>query len=215
MKTLKITALILICLMATISFAQNNSLPQLCKRQENNNILSSWKKGGNTNYGILHTGILCPTRVGIGTGSPLANLDVRGKGLFRSLEITQGHPVGVKVVVPDISFLQAYSVVNSVTNQDMFKVMSNGHVFAQDMTIQLAPFPDYVFAKEYELMSIKQLGDYISKNKHLPNMPTAKKVEKEGVSVGELQLKLVEKVEELTLYIIDLQKQINLLKANK
>ena len=60
---------------------------------------------------------------------------------------------------------------------DVFVVKNNGHVFAQDMTIMMAPFPDYVFAKEYELMSIEQLGAYINKNKHLPNMPTAKAVD--------------------------------------
>ncbi|PKP50895.1 MAG: hypothetical protein CVT95_02145 [Bacteroidetes bacterium HGW-Bacteroidetes-12] len=64
-------------------------------------------------------------------------------------------------------------------------------------------------------MSIGQLENYVTANKHLPNMPTAEQVEKEGADLGEINRVLVEKVEELTLYIIELNKRMELLEAKK
>lgn len=86
--------------------------------------------------------------------------------------------------------------------------MSTGHVFATEVSVKLAPFPDYVFANDYKLMPISELGNYVNKNKYLPNLPTASEVEKNGIGIGELQTKLVEKIEELTLYIIDLENRL-------
>ena len=63
-------------------------------------------------------------------------------------------------------------------------------------------FPDYVFKKDYNLMSLDQLSAYINQNGHLPNIPTAKEVEATGQDLGLIQQKLLEKIEELTLYTI-------------
>ena len=186
MKNLKLTLIVIANLIAVTSFAQYQDFPgATCSG------MPAWEYAveqiPNHPYKSICTNLNgrdCNIRVGIGVDNPREALEVNGKGFF-----SQGLNVA-----------------------DVFVVKNNGHVFAQDMTIMMAPFPDYVFAKEYELMSIEQLGAYINKNKHLPNMPTAKAVEKDGVSVGDLQLKLVEKVEELTLYIINLQQQINELK---
>ncbi len=71
---------------------------------------------------------------------------------------------------------------------------------------------DYVFNKNYTLLSIYQLQDYISQNKHLPNIPSAQKMQENGNDLGKTDVLLLEKIEELTLYIIDLQKQIDALK---
>lgn len=68
--------------------------------------------------------------------------------------------------------------------------------------------PDYVFAKDYKLRSLQELEAFVNTNKHLPNIPSAKAVEKNGQDVGDMQLKLLEKVEELVLYTIDQQKTI-------
>lgn len=72
-------------------------------------------------------------------------------------------------------------------------------------------FPDYVFEDSYDLLSIDELDSYIQENKHLPNIPSAKEVEETGLKLGEMNIKLVEKIEELTLYIIELKKQNDLL----
>ena len=61
-------------------------------------------------------------------------------------------------------------------------------------------------------MPLKQLEEYIAENKHLPNIPAAATIEKEGIDTAEMFTKTMEKVEELTLYMIDLQKQVDELK---
>lgn len=71
---------------------------------------------------------------------------------------------------------------------------------------------DYVFNSDYKLRSITDLENYIVKNKHLPNIPSAEDVVKDGIDIAQMDAKLLEKIEELTLYIVDLQKQINALK---
>ncbi|MEY5048916.1 MAG: hypothetical protein RLZZ175_2275 [Bacteroidota bacterium] len=71
---------------------------------------------------------------------------------------------------------------------------------------------DYVFEKDYKLMPLKELGAYVSKNKHLPEVPTTAEVEQSGVNLGEINVIYLKKIEELTLYMLELQKQIDELK---
>jgi hypothetical protein len=73
-----------------------------------------------------------------------------------------------------------------------------------------------VFEKEYDLMSIYELEKFINSNKHLPDIPSKNEVEQaKGFEIGEMQVNLLKKVEELTLYIISLQKQVDELKGTK
>jgi hypothetical protein len=72
---------------------------------------------------------------------------------------------------------------------------------------------DYVFKKDYKLKTIEEVEKHISENGHLPNIPSAKEVSKEGINLGEMDSKLLEKVEELTLYIIQLNKQVKQLEG--
>lgn len=73
-------------------------------------------------------------------------------------------------------------------------------------------WPDYVFAPSYQLMSLNDLEKSINEQKHLPGIPSAKEVEQQGVQLGEMQRKMMEKIEELTLYIIDLNHTMEELK---
>jgi hypothetical protein len=77
------------------------------------------------------------------------------------------------------------------------------------------PWADYVFDKDYQLPSLDSLADYIKSNKHLPGIPTTEEVKKDGIDVAATEAKLLEKIEQLTLYTIELQKQIDALKAEK
>ncbi|MBW6483930.1 MAG: hypothetical protein K0B10_12840 [Vicingaceae bacterium] len=109
--------------------------------------------------------------------------------------------------------IKSIAVTNPNSNQDVFRVMSDGHIWATELDIKLKTnFPDYVFKANYNLMSIEELEKYIKKHNHLPNIPSAKEIEKNGLSVGEMQVKQMEKIEELTLYIIELKKEIEALK---
>lgn len=94
-------------------------------------------------------------------------------------------------------------------------LLVNGSGIMTELKIRLIEnWPDYVFSSDYQIMSIRQLADFIDKNKHLPGIPSAQEVKQaEGVNVGDLQKKMLEKIEELTLYIIDLKEENESLKA--
>ncbi len=73
-------------------------------------------------------------------------------------------------------------------------------------------WPDYVFAADYKLISLKELDTFIQDNGHLPNIPNAETIQESGLDVGEMQRLIIEKIEELSLYIIQQQKEIEKLK---
>ncbi|HEY0055202.1 MAG TPA: hypothetical protein VGB63_07595 [Pedobacter sp.] len=75
--------------------------------------------------------------------------------------------------------------------------------------------PDYVFEKSYDLKSLKDVEQYITQNKHLPEIPSAKEIGKDGINVGDMQMKLLQKIEELTLYLIEQNKRIQELEKQK
>ena len=79
-----------------------------------------------------------------------------------------------------------------------------GNIHTQEVKVDLngAVAPDYVFHKNYSLKTLEQVQDYINKNGHLPNIPSAKEMEQNGLKIKEMNLKLLEKIEELTLYTL-------------
>jgi len=89
----------------------------------------------------------------------------------------------------------------------------DGKIMCEELKVQMSEsWPDYVFADDYKLPSLYELEASIKLNKHLPGIPSAKEVEANGFEVGAMQANMMEKIEELTLYIIELQKQIDQLK---
>ena len=87
-----------------------------------------------------------------------------------------------------------------------------GRIAAEEVKVVLresdGTWPDYVFTKTYNLPTLKELEAHITEKGHLPNIPSAKEVEANGIQLGEMNAKLLEKIEELTLYIIQQQKLI-------
>lgn len=73
---------------------------------------------------------------------------------------------------------------------------------------EIEEWPDYVFSEEHELMSLDELEQYIENNSHLPSVPSKAEVLENGIDVAEMNAVLLEKIEELTLYVIELKKQI-------
>ncbi len=97
-----------------------------------------------------------------------------------------------------------------------FKLRVGGKIFSEEVRVQLqSAWPDYVFEKDYKRLSLVELEKFVTDNKHLPNIPSAKEVESEGQHLGEMQRKMLEKIEELSLYVIELKKEIDLLKKEK
>jgi hypothetical protein len=66
--------------------------------------------------------------------------------------------------------------------------------------------PDYVFEPDYQLRPLTELGAYVAQEKHLPDIPSAQEIKKQGVNVSELQMQLLKKIEELTLYAVAQEK---------
>lgn len=88
----------------------------------------------------------------------------------------------------------------------------NGKIRAKEIKVETANWPDYVFEESYQLPDLKETEHFIKTNKHLPGIPSAKEIEECGVSLGEMNAKLLKKVEELTLYLIDLKEENDNLK---
>jgi hypothetical protein len=72
---------------------------------------------------------------------------------------------------------------------------------------------DYVFASDYKLRPIQEVADFIKSNQHLPNIPPAIEVETDGLALGDMSRRMMEKIEELTLYLIQQDEQIQMLRA--
>ncbi|OJJ19522.1 hypothetical protein BKI52_22205 [marine bacterium AO1-C] len=91
-----------------------------------------------------------------------------------------------------------------------YKLSVNGNVRAKDIRVYTS-WADFVFANDYQLRPLNEVEKFIEKNGHLPEIPSAKEVAKNGVQLGEMNVKLLQKVEELTLYIIQQNKKIEAL----
>ncbi|SEL98385.1 hypothetical protein SAMN05421740_11911, partial [Parapedobacter koreensis] len=85
----------------------------------------------------------------------------------------------------------------------------NGNVRAKEVKVEMANWPDYVFGAGYDLMTLPALESHIKTHGHLPGIPKAREVEAEGIGLAEMNRKLLEKVEELTLHLIQQQKNID------
>lgn len=84
-----------------------------------------------------------------------------------------------------------------------------GGIHAKSVLIDLnGPLADYVFNENYNLMPLHKVEAFVKTNKHLPEIPSAAEITKNGLNMGEMQNKLLQKVEELTLYVIQQQKRI-------
>lgn len=102
------------------------------------------------------------------------------------------------------------------------KLSVNGNISAAEINVEVRNWPDYVFSKKYELPGLPEIEGYIARNGHLPGMPSATEAEANGISLGDMNAKLLRKIEELTLHLIILEKsnkkqqlQIDALKLKK
>ncbi len=106
-------------------------------------------------------------------------------------------------------------IVNSIghvgigTTSPIYKLSVNGTIGAKEVIVTNDGWADFVFEDDYNLMPLQELDSYIKENKHLPEIPTTEEVEENGISVGEMNAKLLQKIEELTLHTIEQQKEID------
>lgn len=88
------------------------------------------------------------------------------------------------------------------------KLQVNGLIKAKSVKVEIVNWPDYVFENNYKLNSLSALENFIKENKHLPEMPTANDVATNGIDLGEINKLLLKKIEELTLHLIDKDKEL-------
>ncbi len=222
---------------ATNVIFDNNEI--LARNGANSATLTMQHDGGALKVGSTHKLYVGDNgNVGINTGNPLAKLDVIGRIRVdkddEAIGITGLNPyIGLWYNDNYRSRIQQLSdqlyihstdkvhldgdqvaIGNMLTTADEYKLTVTGKIICEELKVELAGnWPDYVFADEYELTPLHELKSFIDTHNHLPNIPNATNVEKDGFEVGEMNRKLLEKVEELTLYVIQLQEQIDALKA--
>lgn len=92
----------------------------------------------------------------------------------------------------------------------LYKLNVNGTIRAKEVRVETG-WADYVFDKNYHLLPLSEVEKFIKANKHLPDIPSAKEIEQNGLALGEMQTKMMQKIEELMLYVIEANKQIQLL----
>jgi hypothetical protein len=177
-------------------------------------------------------------KVGIGTNAPVGKLHVSGSGeLFRTgntttaIQMTSDYIQFVNsgagkffmqlsgndfTISPSSGNSTGLLVLNGnqvtigqITPANGYKLSVGGKAICEELKVQLqGNWPDYVFNQNYKLRSIEELRAFIAQNKHLPNIPAAAELEKNGMEVGEMQRKMMEKIEELTLYILQLEEKL-------
>lgn len=165
--------------------------------------------------------------VGIGTNDPTAKLNVVGdiripydNRIYFGGPWIQGYQVGGGY--GGLKFygngggedhlgiaVDASGRVGIATDNPQSELAVNGTITAKEIIVTLDGWSDFVFANNYRPMPLNRLEKYIKRNKSLPGIPKEKEVLKGGVNLGDMQAKLLAKVEELTLYVINQNKEIS------
>lgn len=113
------------------------------------------------------------------------------------------------------TFDQKVGIGTINTNDAGFKLFVETGIRTRKIKVDQSNWPDYVFHATYRLRSLNELEQYIKQYHHLPELPSAADVEKDGLNLGDNQAALLKKIEELTLYVIELNKRIQELEAKK
>ncbi len=169
-------------------------------------------------------------KVGIRTNNPTATLDILGYNgtandrNFRVKFFLNSDPyVGEAelsgiVHVPSLAggngWTALYAKQGNASKAGVFEgdVLIYGSLKSKEVKVTLNEFPDFVFKENYQLRSIAELERYIIENSHLPDIPSENEVKEKGIDLGEFNAKLLQKIEELTLYVIEQGKQNEALK---
>jgi len=150
-----------------------------------------------------------------------ANLTMEGIGNAQIFWLTAGNNVfkigGVGGTEPAMGVInidyQGNVGVNTLNTAGYKFAVAGSAIFTQAVVKLQANWPDYVFNPNDRLPSLNSVADYIRTNNHLPGLPSSAEVAEKGIDLGATQAKLLEKIEQLTLYVIDLKKENEEIKA--
>lgn len=204
---------------------QYNRLSLALKSENNSFRIEDWRLGSSNIKNRFSVDI--NGNVGIGTPSPLNKLSIFGdigsysndhEYILRSYNMSAaGRPnqfnvlhnlgdVEIRNERGNISFI-GNNVGIGTTNPDA-KLSVNGKIHAKEVKVDLTGWPDYVFSNTYKLPTLANVEKHIAEKGHLENIPSAKEVAKNGIELGKMNKRLLQKIEELTLYTIQQQKAI-------
>nr|WP_162989047.1 hypothetical protein [Pedobacter schmidteae] len=94
------------------------------------------------------------------------------------------------------------------TDPKGYRLAVNGKIRAQEIKVETSNWPDYVFAKNYQLSTLQETEKHIKEKGHLPGIPSAEDVKTNGIDLGEMNAKLLQKIEELTLHLIEMNSRL-------
>lgn len=120
---------------------------------------------------------------------------------WRSWFVASNQGIGIGTTTPRAKL----DVVGAIKGD---KLDIKGPIRSEEVIIEATEWSDFVFDENYRLPSLSEVESHIKENKHLPDIPSEKEVLKDGVNVVEMQAKLLQKIEELTLYVIEQDKKI-------
>jgi hypothetical protein len=163
-------------------------------------------------------------QVGVGNSSPMARLMVTGDGVDPALRVQNGGSTRFSVNANGGATIGTFDLTGSPANglfvsggvrvgaPDLpagYKMSVDGKIICEEVLVQdSGSWPDYVFADDYNLRPLSEVEAHIRSDRRLPGIPDAGTVAVEGISVGQMQKQMMEKIEELTLYIIEQDKRI-------
>lgn len=106
-------------------------------------------------------------------------------------------------------FIGINTATNPAPTDSTLKMAINGTVYAKKVKVVATGWADYVFDSAYSPISLSELKKYLEIHKHLPEVPSTHQVEQSGVDLGDMQVILLKKIEELTLYILEQEKRLS------
>lgn len=135
----------------------------------------------------------------------------------RNVDIKKYDPTGKKVANSDFTQIiltatDLYGNLGIGTLSPKSKLDVRGKIIADEVEIKVNKSADFVFSSNYNLKSLLEVENFIKENKHLPEIPSEKQMQENGLNINEMQIKLLQKIEELTLYVIEQDKAIKSLK---
>ncbi|MCZ8215997.1 MAG: hypothetical protein O9262_07140, partial [Cyclobacteriaceae bacterium] len=169
----------------------------------------------NANYGDLFS-MTNDGKLGVNTSQPLSKFHIHTSNWQPSLLALSDSHYGSSMIYhfqieSDGLKIKRDNVVNYLFSTTGDFIVYNGSLQSKEVKVSVTPGtgPDYVFEPTYQLPSLAEIESYIKANKHLPEVPSAKEMETNGINLSEMNMLLLKKVEELTLYVIELKKENN------
>ncbi|WP_461788906.1 hypothetical protein [Pedobacter sp.] len=164
-----------------------------------------WLRGGNTTY-RLNSPSTVSYQVNDGIQFPLPYNETNGTPRMSKTTIDDYVQANLTIISSAMSMRSNLYVIGNVgigTTTPAEKLSVNGKIRAKEVKVEVANWPDYVFEDSYRPKTLSEIESFIKLNKHLPDVPSAKQVEANGIELGEMNKVLLKKIEELTLLLIE------------